>query len=196
MRGTAWLGTLKARLMLLWALLGVGCVLVATITVLGRVEARAEQAIADPEAEHMANVAAVVGRRVVLMQPALRLFADHLPGTVHRGPEAARGALTNQTGVSALIDTTFVANATGDVLALQDDGSVTTRALNLGQHEYFVRTVARGVLVLHSHDAADIDACRARADATLYCASRGGRGRAALARPDAAPQLAVASAAP
>jgi diguanylate cyclase len=150
MRGMAWLGTLQARLMLLWALLGTGCVLVATVTVLGRVQARAEQAITDLEAEHMAKVAAVVGQRVVLMQRALHLFANQLPGTVHRDPAAARGALADKPGVAALFDTTFIADATGEVLALQDDGSVTTLALNLGQHGYFLRTVAHGVPVVSS----------------------------------------------
>ncbi len=150
MRGTAWLGTLKARLMLLWAVLGAGCVLGATITVLNRVEARAQQAVTDLQAEHMASMAAVVGQRVVSMQRTLRLFANRLPSTVQRGAEAARGALADKPALAAQFDATFIANAAGDVLALQDGGSVTTPPLNLAGHEYFMRTVAQGVAVVSS----------------------------------------------
>jgi diguanylate cyclase (GGDEF)-like protein/PAS domain S-box-containing protein len=144
----AWLGTLKARLLLLSVPLLVACVFGVATTVLHRVERRAEAGVMDLQAQQADRLAGALAGRVLTMQRLMRAAAE----TLHQGAtgdeQIAREALLVHTALGALFDTTFIADASGRVLAVRADGAATTPELHVGAREYFQRTVSQGVPVV------------------------------------------------
>jgi diguanylate cyclase (GGDEF)-like protein/PAS domain S-box-containing protein len=146
----AWLGTLKVRLLLLWAALMAACLLGATVTVLQRVERRSVNAVMDLQAEHVSHLAGVLSQRVMSMQRTLRLVAQRLDPGALADPRLARETLLAHTALASMFDTTFVADARGRVMAMQTAGIASTPQLHLDGREYFIRTVTQGVPVVSS----------------------------------------------
>jgi diguanylate cyclase len=145
----SWLRTLKARLLLASALVIAASVLVSASVLLDRVESRSEQAVLDLESSHIEQVAALVGQRVVMLQKMMRGAAEQMPEAARREPEAAIGYLQARLALLVAMDTLFVADASGRVLAVHDGREARRVDMNLAGRDYFQRTLA-GVPVVSS----------------------------------------------
>lgn len=137
----AWLRTLKARLMLASALVIAASVLATATMLLGRVEKRSEQAVLDLESGHMEQMAAMVSQRVVMLQKMMRGAADQLPEAARTDPAAAVEYLKSRLALLQALNTVFVADARGQVLAVHDGQQARPVDMNLAGRDYFQRTL-------------------------------------------------------
>jgi diguanylate cyclase len=138
----AWLRTLKARLMLASALVIAASVLVSASVLLQRVEQRSEQAVLDREASHVEQMAGMLGQRVVMLQKMMRGAAEQMPEAAYQDPAAAVTYLRSRLALLQALNTVYVADASGRVLAVHDGREARPVDRNLAGSEFFQRTLA------------------------------------------------------
>jgi diguanylate cyclase (GGDEF)-like protein/PAS domain S-box-containing protein len=138
----SWLRTLKARLMLASVLVIAASVLGAASVLLQRVEQRSAQAVIDLEASHMEQVAAMVGQRVVMLQRMMRGAAERMPPEAARDTAAAMRYLEARLALLSTLETVFVADARGRVLAVHDGNEARPVQLDIAARDYFQRTLS------------------------------------------------------
>ena len=133
------------------SVLVIACSVLGSASVLlARVETRAVQAVQDLEADHIEQLASLVGQRVVVMQNMLRVTADAMPPAARGDVEAALAFLVDKPALRVSFDTVFVADAAGHVLALGEGNRTLRSDINLAGRDYFIRTVSQGVPVVSS----------------------------------------------
>ena len=133
------------------SVLVIACSVLGSASVLlARVEARSEQAMMDLEGDHIERLASLVGQRVVSMQSMLRVTADTLPPAARSHVAAAIAFLSDKAALRVTLDSVFLADASGQVLALSDGNQTLPSALNLTGRDYFFRTVSQRAPVVSS----------------------------------------------
>ncbi len=138
----AWLRTLKARLLLASVLVIATSVLGSATVLLDRVERRSVQALLDLESSHLEQKAAMLGQRVVTLQRMMRGAAEQMPAAARRDPAAAAEYLKERLALLQALNTVFVADARGRVLAQHDGRLARPGDTDLSGHEFFRRTAA------------------------------------------------------
>lgn len=135
------LGSMKARLSIAGVLLIAASVALTVWLVLREAGARTEAIALDMSLAQTRKLAHLMGSRVVELQLRLRAAAGQLLEPEAGDPAHARRWLDAQAVLATSLDTLFVADTDGRVIAWRDDRGPRTTALSIGDRAYFRATV-------------------------------------------------------
>lgn len=154
MPGGGW-RTLKARVTLVAALVGVLGMALGSNFVLHHAGERGERALLVLESDQAGRVASSLGQRVVSYQAMLRAAAERAPAAAHRDPAAAEAYLATKGALWVSFEGLFLADAGGRVLAARGAPRHPPGS-NVREREYFQRTMTQGLPVVSRPLAATI----------------------------------------
>jgi diguanylate cyclase (GGDEF)-like protein len=149
-----WIGNLGALLLAAAVGLIAVCAVAPAALVLQRAEQRSERTLLDQQSDQATRQAARLEQRIVALQAQLRAAASLLPPEAASDAAAAAQFLSGQPGLLATFATLAVADAAGQVLALDDGTTVSQPAPGLAGLDA-VRQTLSGRLPLVSAAPAD-----------------------------------------
>ncbi|MEF7613484.1 diguanylate cyclase [Aquincola sp. MAHUQ-54] len=137
-------GSVKLRLSLVGVLLSAASVALTVGLVLREVGARTEEVALDLSLAQTRKLARLMGSRVVGLQLTMRAGADDLPVERIGDPAGLRDWLAGQSALASTMDSLFVADVRGSVLAWRDNHGIRTPQTQIGDRDYFKLTLRQG----------------------------------------------------
>ena len=144
----SWVTTLKFKIVAIAVVTGVASAAVSTWLVLERTQVETQRMLLLHSAEERERSAALLSSKIELLEASLTAVATRITPQMLDDRDALANYVRSQASIQALFDNVFIAGADGRMRGRIRRGVVASDLVDIGDREYFQRTMLTGLPVV------------------------------------------------